>query len=140
MIKYASSSKIGHLIACNLHSLKLSSFRDLPLLLKLNLFSWTENRERGEERWLTDIVRCNLGDLLTPCKFPGDAKSSKLCDFPWFLIKKKIKLVHCKWRKKKQSRLFIYHNVHQWNRWCGHLIKDGDELRSKLVFIVKAIS
>ena len=75
-------SVVTHLIACNLYSLKLNFFKDLPLLLKLNLFSWTENRERGEERWLTDIVRCNLGDLLPPCKPLGDAKSSKLCDFP----------------------------------------------------------
>ena len=68
--------------------------------MKLNLFSWTERRMRGEERWLTDMARCNFGDLLLPCDDAdpkGDASSSKLCDFPWFLKiikhnKKKIQL------------------------------------------------
>lgn len=62
----------------------------LPLLFKLNLFSWTENRERGEDRWFTDMVRWSLGDLLLAgCDTApdgGDPRSSKLCDLPWFLL------------------------------------------------------
>lgn len=61
---------------------------DQPLLLKLNLFSCTDNRKRGEDRWITDMVRCNFGDLLLACcNFAcwGDSKSSKLCDLSSFL-------------------------------------------------------
>lgn len=63
-------------------------FMDQPLLLKLNLFSCTDNRKRGEDRWITDMVRCNFGDLLLACcNFAcwDDSKSSKLCDLSSFL-------------------------------------------------------
>ena len=63
-------------------------FMDQPLLLKLNLFSCTDNRKRGEDRWITDMVRCNFGDLwLACCNFAcwDDSKSSKLCDLSSFL-------------------------------------------------------
>lgn len=73
---------------CIIYNALLHHCPQVPLLLKLNLFSWTESRVRGEERWLTDMVRCNLGDLLFPWIAPGpagDEISSKLWDLPWFL-------------------------------------------------------